>query len=432
MNKSKEPSSQDIKGPISREILYELAWSEPMTSIGKKLSVSSSYLARIYTRLNVPRPAPGYWAKVAAGATPFKPDLPAAQPGDETIWDRSGSQSVTAKPTPALAPTNPRKRPKRVKNRPSLHPLIRGAKEHFQHTRKSESKYLRPYKRLLVDMIISEDSLELALDMVNQLFFALEDYDHRVKLNTSSEPCCRHGIDDSDLPSGLYYQTYWSPDCCTIVYVGSVAIGLTFIELSKTLEARYVKGEYLPISDPRAIKHSKHAHSWTTEQSFPSGEFCLQAYSPYLGTEWFTQWKISTKTNIKTLGHKIARELNEHAPLIVDLQKEALRKAEIRRLEYEDYQRQEKIEQALREKEKAETDSRQDLLEIIEQWSEAKRIGSFIDQIESEIHLKHPDQQQLLLNQLDKAKQFLGNLNALDAIAQWRSPEDRLRPTDTC
>lgn len=430
MNKSKEPSSQDIKGPISREILYELAWSEPMTSIGKKLNVSSSYLARIYTRLNVPRPAPGYWSKVAAGATPFQPDLPAAQPADETIWDRSGSQSFTAKPTPAVAPTNPRKKPKRMKNRPSLHPLIRGAKEHFLHTRRSDNKYLRPFKRILVDMIISEDGLDKSLDMANQLFFALEDYDQRVTISPSGVRFHRHEIDEAYLSSNLCYQQYWSPDRCTVVYIGSVAIGLTFIELSKTIEARYVNGEYLPISDPKAIKHSRYGHSWTSNQTVNSGKFCLQAYSPYPGTKWVTQWKIPSNKNLKALGHKIAKELISYTPMIVELQQDALRKTEIRRLEYEEYQRKDKIARDLRNKEKAEANSRQELLGIIEQWSEAKRIESFIGQIESEIHLRHPDQQALLLSQLDKAKLSLGSLSALDAIVQWRSPEDRLKEID--
>jgi len=85
-----------------------------MTSIGKKLNVSSSYLARTYTRLNVPRPAPGYWAKVAARKTPFKPKLPAALPGAETIWDRSNFQNFTTKPSPAVVPINPSATPKRV------------------------------------------------------------------------------------------------------------------------------------------------------------------------------------------------------------------------------------------------------------------------------------------------------------------------------
>lgn len=431
MNKSDEPISQDIKDPRNRETLYELAWSEPMTSIGKKLNVSSSYLARIYTRLNVPRPAPGYWAKVAAGKTPSKPKLPAALPGDETIWDRSNFQSPTAKPSPVAAPSNPRTTPKRVTNRPSLHPIIRGAKEHFQHTRRSENQYLRPFKRILVDMVISEDSLDATLNMANQLFFALEDYDHRVTIAPVDAHLLRHEIEKSDLPVDLYYQKYWSPDRCTVVYVGSVAIGLTFIELSKTIEARYVNGEYLPLSHPQAIKHSQDNYTWTTSHTTPSGKFCLQAYSPYFGTDWAKKWVIPSRKNLKTLGHKIAKELNEHASMIADLQIEALKKSEIMRLEREEYLRQDEIKTVLRKQKKAEDDSRQELLKIIEQWSEAKRIESFIKQIEAEIRTKHPDYQQSLLKQLDKAKQSLGNLNALDAIAKWKSPEDRLNAADS-
>jgi len=63
----------------------------------------------------------------------------------------------------------------------------------------------------------------------------------------------------------------------------------------------------------------------------------------------------------------------------------------------------------LRKQKKAEENSRQELLEIIEQWSEAKRIESFIDQIQLEISSKHPEQQYHLLKQLNKAKQSLGN-----------------------
>lgn len=46
---------------VSREDLYELAWSVPMIKVAEKFSVSGSYMARVYSALNVPRPAPGYW-----------------------------------------------------------------------------------------------------------------------------------------------------------------------------------------------------------------------------------------------------------------------------------------------------------------------------------------------------------------------------------
>ena len=40
----------------SRDELYQLVWSEPMTKVAKRFEVSSSYLARICSSLNVPRP----------------------------------------------------------------------------------------------------------------------------------------------------------------------------------------------------------------------------------------------------------------------------------------------------------------------------------------------------------------------------------------
>jgi hypothetical protein len=74
-------SNDDIPTyPVSREKLYEMAWSEPMTSIAKKFEVSSSYLARVYTLLNVPRPSPGYWSKIAAGYAVKIPDCRAMIP----------------------------------------------------------------------------------------------------------------------------------------------------------------------------------------------------------------------------------------------------------------------------------------------------------------------------------------------------------------
>lgn len=70
-----DDSSEDV---VTRESLYELAWSMPMTKIGERYGVSSSYLARIYSSLNVPRPPVGYWAQVAAGKGKPRPPLPTA------------------------------------------------------------------------------------------------------------------------------------------------------------------------------------------------------------------------------------------------------------------------------------------------------------------------------------------------------------------
>lgn len=61
---------------ISRKDLYELIWSEPMTSLSERFGISDVGLARVCRRSDVPAPPRGYWAKVAAGGTLERPDLP--------------------------------------------------------------------------------------------------------------------------------------------------------------------------------------------------------------------------------------------------------------------------------------------------------------------------------------------------------------------
>jgi hypothetical protein len=57
--------------PVECETLHAQVWAEPMTKVAARYGVSSSFLARVCERLNVPRPARGYWARLAVGkATP--------------------------------------------------------------------------------------------------------------------------------------------------------------------------------------------------------------------------------------------------------------------------------------------------------------------------------------------------------------------------
>ena len=92
--------SESKSKPVTRQELYALAWQEPMLRVAERFGVSSSYLARVFTELRVPRPAPGYWAKREFGKSPPKPDLPPALPGGLTEWT-PGSSVGTAVQTVA-------------------------------------------------------------------------------------------------------------------------------------------------------------------------------------------------------------------------------------------------------------------------------------------------------------------------------------------
>lgn len=52
---------------LSRQQLYDLVWAEPKTKVARKLSVSDVALGKACVKLQVPMPARGYWAKLAAG-----------------------------------------------------------------------------------------------------------------------------------------------------------------------------------------------------------------------------------------------------------------------------------------------------------------------------------------------------------------------------
>jgi hypothetical protein len=77
----------------------------------------------------------------------------------------------------------------------------------------------------------------------------------------------------------------------TVVYIGTVAIGLTVIEMSEEAEARYVNGEYVRLTDyvPKRRGRYAHDHGWTSTHHFPTGRLCLQAYSLLTPTSFCTQ-----------------------------------------------------------------------------------------------------------------------------------------------
>ena len=137
--------SPAANGQVTREQLYEEVWREPMLKVGQRYGVSSSFLARVCSALNVPRPQRGYWAKLEFGKDPGKPPpLPKARPEDKLVWNRTHDADILRRPLP-VAPTTPRKlRSSLLLLRSKGHPLTTGARELFTKGRKTETGLLKP------------------------------------------------------------------------------------------------------------------------------------------------------------------------------------------------------------------------------------------------------------------------------------------------
>lgn len=238
-------------GPVSREALYGMVWSEPMLRVAARFGVSSSYMARVCTLLNVPRPERGYWAKLAVGKAPKQPPLPEPRPGDPLEWTRDGALPKRAHSLPKPPDQRPRRKRTVRRQLPDRHPLISGTKPLFEAGRLSwHGKYLKPAKRLLVDLVVTQTGLDKAIAFANALFLALEARDHRVVIAPNAEQFHRADVDERKSPGkGHHHHDLWSPMRCTVVYIGTVAIGLTVVEMSEKAEARYVNGEYVRLTD---------------------------------------------------------------------------------------------------------------------------------------------------------------------------------------
>ena len=163
----------------------------------------------------------------------------------------------------------------------------------------------------------------------------------------------------------------------------------------------------------------------THERDMPSGRLCLQAYSPYWGTEWIRQWRESQAGGLPKKFPAIARELEREAATIADLVEEARRKAEQEHQRWEAMKEKWRQEEAERRRVKAINDSREELTAIIEAWAGAKRIDEFFTDAEQRLAGLSDEDRTVILDRLKRAREFLGGVDALERFKSWKLPDER-------
>lgn len=70
---------------ISRQELYNLVWSKPMTTLAKEYNISDNGLRKICKKLSIPLPQLGHWQKIQYGKKVKIIPLPKDFKGEETI-----------------------------------------------------------------------------------------------------------------------------------------------------------------------------------------------------------------------------------------------------------------------------------------------------------------------------------------------------------
>lgn len=415
---------------MTREELYELVWSQPMTEVAKSLGVSGSYMARVCTHLSVPRPNLGYWAKHAVGKAPPRPHLPAASPGDQLSWSKGETLP------PSTAPRHVRGRDRAVEPQggKGMHPLLRGAKELFQNGWPvEEGRHLKPRKKLIADITATVSGLDKAIRVANELFNALESVGYRVTFSTDVASY-RPTPNIHEIPRKQNEEwermRLWRPNRSTLVYVGDIAIGLSIVEMIEQVEMRYVRGKYVRASSYTPPKDYKGFvdPAWTPSWEMPSGRYRMIAYSPYHRVRYSIDWqdKPDASLNIK----EIVKALPAFADELSIKLAEARREEEIRRQKWLEEQDRLHREEDKRRIAQSIRDSRDGLSKVMQDWAYTLSVEEFFKGVER--RAKSSDvpeaRRQKILKRLRLARDFLGTQDPVDFLMSWRTPLERYQP----
>ena len=178
---------------LTRKELYDLVWSEPMTTICKRFGLSDNGLRKRCKSMNIPTPLLGYWAKLKYNkqVTP----LPLQQEETDTIQSTTFQEAKEPKVQMEESVNPYKKREQEIcsgdiscfKVPEILYaktPLIIDTKEKFRQ--QSENLYLKknPYKSKIgetLDLCVSENMLERALSIFDTIIKGLIFRGHHVE-----------------------------------------------------------------------------------------------------------------------------------------------------------------------------------------------------------------------------------------------------------
>lgn len=323
------------------------------------------------------------------------------------MWIRSPSSARHTDGIPV--PPNPRTDipPKRRSRTPNV--LLIDAKELISKAKQGSSTiYQKPRHSKLVDIVTTLEHLEDSLSFAEKLFSRLEDYGYKVLLANGESYFHTPMIEGDEVikPKGndYYYGSLWRPSLCTVAYFGTVAMGLTLIEMKEEITVR----DY--------YEHSK---------SVGSRRYRLYAYSPYRYTELVQSWQDTKENKLERHLDEIIAEMEVMARKIPELILEGERKAAEEAAKWEAERRESQCKRALESRKKAEEDSRDELEQLIAAWVALKGRQAFIDELMQAIEQEKGGHEGGLLKKLEIAKSLLATKSIVEVIQNWETPDER-------
>lgn len=404
---------------VHRDTLYAEVWTIPLASLAPKYGVSAVFLSRVCARLNIPCPPRGYWARKHSGQRPEIPPLPAPTIGIPTEW-RRGDQlpSVTR-----LEPATPN--PKKASAQSAM---LMGSLSSFTSGRVAGDGYLKPVKRNLPDLVVTEPSLRRAASILQKLANRFRDANFRISVACGDDGYTRKALGDEEgrMKRSVFETDIWSPGRPTLVFIDEVAVGLSIYEQTVEKEMVDLDGQYLPVKEARKIKpglwNKKTGKFYRRSlQRVPSKRLCLRVYSPHPRVSWAYTWTEDKVSLLRQFDDIIAFLVDRAKSLVLEIKEADLHAAEERaRWEAERAEAVSRHERSLIIQ--AREESRKKLLNIIEAWGHEKRLQEFFDEISTRSLDMNSEARAKLLTKVHEAKSLLASPDSIDALVSWAAP----------
>lgn len=161
---------------LTRKELYDLVWSTSMVQLAKGYGLSDVALRKKCVRAEIPTPALGYWAKVAAKQRVKKTPLPKA---------KKGTPETIEIPLPRAATPEPAEAPPAVEvpdNLRSKHEVVQYISEEFKNATTEKYGRLETSSRF----VVSNGQVTRILKLTQALVTALETRGAVIEMDTSS------------------------------------------------------------------------------------------------------------------------------------------------------------------------------------------------------------------------------------------------------
>ena len=164
---------------LTREELFELVWTTPMSKLAARFGVSGVALAKTCTKYDIPRPGRGYWQQLAVGISSERPNLPASEQGAAVVLARvplPGTEVEVSAPTVSV--------PERLTD---PHPAVRWLGEAFSSTQPDHYGRLAVRNNYGPAFCISSAQVPRLLRILDGVAKALTERGHEVVVARRSE-----------------------------------------------------------------------------------------------------------------------------------------------------------------------------------------------------------------------------------------------------